>query len=342
MPAVTQLESATFVTIEDTAAFRNYLATRAAEDDFGLSQPAPGQLQAERQTGRAKIDLGGGAARIAVEAGDIGGLVATRGLVSWYLGGYDLVLAEPVWSGEDLSGQVPPNFHFADVVDVRELNRSYLRLTLEGDMAPFAAGGLHFRMFRQQPGIAAPVWPRMSARGTVDWPKGPGAPFCPAYTARHVYADAGVMMVDIFRHEGGPTVDWCLSRPIGERVGLSFSGKDDTPVEPWLMMAGDETAVPALLRMLEQARPDQRGEVLLLAGDESAVQEVQTASQIEARWLIRGKGESLTEAAAGLRGPKGETHYWFAASKAEARQMRAHFRQTLGVAREHMYCAAYW
>ncbi|NDV00690.1 siderophore-interacting protein [Pseudoroseicyclus tamaricis] len=339
---MTVLQSVTSVTIGDPAAFVAYWAERADEDDFGLTRPAPGRLEAAWSLGRARIELEGPAARIAVESGDIGGLVTMRGLVAWYLGRFDLVLAEPDWSGETLAGEMPPNFHFAEVAEMRALNPFYHRMVLTGDMTPFTKDGMHFRMYRQRPGVTEPRWPRMSGRGTVDWPSGPDAPFNPAYTARHVDAEAGVMFVDIYRHEGSPTCDWCLSRPVGERVGLAGPGSGWLPQEQTLLLAGDETAVPAILRMLEMARPDQRGTALLVAPDGRAVQEVRTASAIEARWLIRGRDEGLVEAAMRLRGPEGETHHWFAASQAEARAMRRHYRQELGLAREHMYCAAYW
>ena len=100
---------------------------------------------------------------------------------------------------------------------------------------------------------------------------------------------------------GGPASNWAAAAKPGDRVSIigpnaahcvtaeSYGGIEFRPgMARHIMLAGDETAVPAITAILESLPADVTGHALLeipAAGDE---QPVSTASSVRVSWLVRG------------------------------------------------------
>lgn len=234
---------------------------------------------------------------------------------------------EIMWERVD-TGALAPNLSLMRVASVRPLSPRFQRLRLQGPEAErFGRDGLHVRLLLPQPGRMA-RWPRIGPTGRTVWPEGPDALHRPVYTVADQQADW--LDIDIFCHAGSPTCDWACADPSGDEVGVMGPGGGWCPEAQHLLLLGDQTALPAIRRMLALAGPRARAHVLADRDDLGA--------------LARDPRVSVTTdllAALEAEAPGPDSYVWFAAHAAQARDARAAL-----LARGHpktgFTAAAYW
>lgn len=233
-----------------------------------------------------------------------------------------------LWDHVDV-GALAPGLSLMRVEAVSPLTPGFLRVRLSGPEAGrFASGGLHFRLLLPPAGRPA-IWPRVAGTGRTVWPEGADALHRPVYTVAAQGADW--LDFDIFRHRGSPTCDWAEAGPVGATVGIIGPGGGWCPEAGRLFLFGDETALPAIRRMLDLAGGRARAVLRCAAAD-----------------LGRLAGDPRVDrsddllAALAAQEACGPDHFlWFAASADEARAARRHL-QDRGVARARFVAAAYW
>jgi len=76
------------------------------------------------------------------------------------------------------------------------------------------------------------------------------------FTPRRFDRDRGTLFVDFALHDAGPATQWAASARIGDRLEIggpkgSIVGPDDFD---WYLLIGDETALPAIGRRVEELR----------------------------------------------------------------------------------------
>ncbi|MGJ8544180.1 MAG: siderophore-interacting protein [Sulfitobacter sp.] len=246
------------------------------------------------------------------------------------------------WENAPSVGAFPPNFRLGEVVDVQPLGAHFWRLSLRGaDLRGFAKDGLHLRLALPARGAAA-QWPRLNDKGRVVWPAAQDLHVA-VYSIRAIDAASGRAEIDIFRHAGGRSADWVAQARAGEQVGLIGPGGGWIPDAPHLVIAGDETALPAVARILENIAPETTGTALIEVAERCDVPLPQPPRGMHLQILSRRKGESLERALAGVDlGQPGARHVWFAAEKTRASAMRHELRGLRSVARGECYVTAYW
>jgi NADPH-dependent ferric siderophore reductase len=92
----------------------------------------------------------------------------------------------------------------------------------------------------------------------------PGERIMRDYTPRHHDADAGTLTIDFFDHEGGPVSDWARAAKVGDAIrigGPRGSQVIEGPIVHWLLV-GDETALPAIGRRVEELPAGVRATVI--------------------------------------------------------------------------------
>ncbi len=93
------------------------------------------------------------------------------------------------------------------------------------------------------------------ADGRVLWPQGADALSPRVYTLRHVDVAAGEATLDIVLHPGAPGSDWAREAAPGQPAAVMGPGGGLLPEADWVLFAGDETALPAIARMVSELPP---------------------------------------------------------------------------------------
>jgi NADPH-dependent ferric siderophore reductase len=145
------------------------------------------------------------------------------------------------------------------LLQVREVSRltpKMVRIVVGGEaLAGFvsAAHDDHVKLFFPQPGQDKPVLPTPTPNGPV-YPDGAARPAARDYTPRRYDAVANTLTIDFVLHGEGPATSWAAQARPGQFLGVggprgSFIVPDDFD---WYLFVGDETAVPAIGRRLEE------------------------------------------------------------------------------------------
>ncbi|WP_062563134.1 siderophore-interacting protein [Paracoccus aminovorans] len=154
------------------------------------------------------------------------------------------------WDRVD-AGALAPGLALMRVVSVASRTPGFIRVRLAGEEAGrFGTGALHFRLLLPPEG-RAPQWPRVAPNGRTVWPEGADAPHRAVYTTAAQQDDW--LEFDIFRHAGSPTCDWADRARPGDPVGIIGPGGGGIPNAARLWLFGDETALPAIARILTEA-----------------------------------------------------------------------------------------
>lgn len=187
---------------------------------------------------------------------------------------------------------VPVNLHTSPnvlfdmrVSATRWLSPGFVRVTLAGSQASvFAARGLDQRVKILLPGRGFPASFDDDLMPELEWRRRWRAlpvtdrPVMRSYTPSDVRPGRGELDLDFYVHERpGPASSWATSAVAGDR--LLVSGPDIGRGQPlhgvqwrpgaasWLLLAGDETAFPAIRRIASALAPEVSAHVLLEAGD---------------------------------------------------------------------------
>ena len=248
------------------------------------------------------------------------------------------------WQGFDALADVPPNFHTARLVARDRIGANFLRVTLASDgVAALASGAMHFSLLLPPEG-RAPVWPWLDDRGRTKWPEGADALHRAAYTFVTLDPAGGQFTFDIYLHDGSRTSDWALTAPVGALVGLTGPGGGGFPPGDDLLLAGDETALPAIRRIIESSDPSRRITALVETGDPGDRLIADVPDHVALRWLDRRAGETLDKVlpALSVAGPGTSRFVWVAAEKEVIRTARSHFRATAALTPAEGYFSWYW
>jgi NADPH-dependent ferric siderophore reductase len=245
----------------------------------------------------------------------------------------------------------PDGLRAVDVLTVgavADVTPTVRRVVLSGSAGAVAAAGPTVSLLVPRVGDPAPRWPRVAKDGRIVWPEGAHGVSLRSYTARRQDAVAGEVEIDFVLHGDGPAAAWAAAAAPGAVLGVAGGGSlGDRPVG-WLLLAGDETAIPAISRILAAAAPTTRGTALLEVTGPDEEQPLTAPAGVAVRWLHRGAtapGESplLAEAVAALDRPQGDDVFaWVAAESAAVRTIRADLRARWGLGRAQHHAIGYW
>ena len=234
------------------------------------------------------------------------------------------------------------------VVAVAEVTPSVRRVTLSGTPAAVAAAGPTVNLLVPRVGDAAPRWPHVARDGRIVWPEGSHGLSLRSYTARRQDPVAGTVDIDFVLHGDGPAAGWAAAAAPGALLGVAGAGALGERPAGYLLLAGDETALPAISRILAAAPPTTGGLALIEVADPAEEQPLATPAGITVRWLHRGgiaPGEStlLADAVAALDRPEGDDVFvWVAAESGVVRTVRADLRGRWGLGRAQHHAIGYW
>lgn len=244
------------------------------------------------------------------------------------------------WSYERGTTATPANVAVTRIARVERLSPSYFRVRLEGDLERFVdpADGLHFKLLLSDDGTLAPG---LDQNGVTDWPGGIKAWHRPVYTMRAMDPAGGWLDFDVFVHDGGRVTQWCMAAQVGDQIAISGPNGGGLISAPNVLLIGDETAVPVVARMLENAPEATTGKAILFVPDQEDSQPISAPAGIAVQWVLRGADETPLDALQGADLPAAERFVFFAAERSESQAARTWLTQQ-GLGRGEFRTASYW
>ncbi|WP_137129721.1 siderophore-interacting protein [Rhizobium sp. FY34] len=248
------------------------------------------------------------------------------------------------WSDAAPAGSLPKNFRFATVVDLQPLGPLFLRVTLQShDLDDYTSQSIHFRLALPPAGLADVTWPSLDADGQTIWPQGENALHRPVYTARSCDAAAGLLVFDVYLHDGGRVTEWLRTRPLGVTIGMTGPGGSGQLDEELVYMFADETGFPAMARILENLSPHAKGEAYFES--ENGIPSdypVIAPDGIVLHWLKRGDGLPIADLAVQRMAEEEGGFLWVAAEKGGVTRLRQALASQLKTRGTRKYVSAYW
>lgn len=238
------------------------------------------------------------------------------------------------------------------VIRVRKVSSQLLRVTLGGpDLADFVSASFddHIKVFFPAPGQDKPVLPQVGADGIV-FPEGVPRPQARDYTPRRFDPAAQELDIEFVLHGDGPASTWAAQAQPGQYLGVGGPrGSFVIPREfDWHLLVGDDTALPAIGRRLEELGPEAHAIVMLEVSDGGAQIPLVSGPRIEVHWLHRedrAEGSLLVPGLRWLSLPQddqGEGYVWAAGEAAAMRAVRQHLVEERGVDKTRIRASAYW
>ncbi|WP_248324307.1 siderophore-interacting protein [Caballeronia sp. Sq4a] len=244
----------------------------------------------------------------------------------------------------------PLKFRLLQVKRVRPINPHFVCITLTGEaLADFESASFddHVKVFFPQPGGSMPVVPEAGPDGPVFDPAKP-RPIARDFTPRRFDRAARELDIEFALHDAGPATAWAAKAAPGDYLGIG--GPRGSFVIPtrfdWHLLVGDETALPAIARRLEELPAGTRVAALLEVADPSARIEFDTRANLYVQWCYRSEsayaGGDLLLALRGTYLPDGEGYVWAAGEAALMRAVRQLLCNERGIDKRRIRASAYW
>jgi NADPH-dependent ferric siderophore reductase len=237
------------------------------------------------------------------------------------------------------------------VRQVQHLTPGMLRVTVGGaDLAGFVSLGFddHVKLFFPPSGSGEVVLPTMGPDGPV-YPEGALRPVLRDYTPRRYDATAGILHLDFVIHDAGPATTWAAQVEPGQSLGVGGPrGSFVIPTQfDWHLLIGDETALPAIGRRLEELPRDTRALVIAEIDGPAEEQQLESAAPFEVIWVHRngapaGDPTLLLQRLRAANFPTGDYFAWVAAETQVARALRQYLLTERSANKQWVKAAGYW
>ncbi|WP_328617436.1 siderophore-interacting protein [Amycolatopsis sp. NBC_00355] len=172
-------------------------------------------------------------------------------------------------------------------------------------------------------------------------------PWVRNYTIRR--SRPGEIDIEFALHDGdAPAAEWARRARPGDPAGVFDLGVSYLPPPgvSWQLLAGDESALPAVLAILEGAPADLVAEVFLEVPAKSDIREVEAPPGVRVHWLPRQQsGRPGTLALQAVRDadlPPGRAYAWVAGEAALATGVRRHLVRDRGWPKSDIAFLGYW
>jgi NADPH-dependent ferric siderophore reductase len=236
----------------------------------------------------------------------------------------------------------------ATVARVAPITPHLIRITLRGaELRGFESASFddHVKVFFPAPGTSVPVLPLIGSDGPAR-PAGAVPSICRDFTPRRFDPIAGELDLEFFLHEAGPATTWAVHAAVGQSLGIG--GPRGSMIIPtrfdWHLLIGDDTALPAMARRLEELPRGVRAIVIAEVAGSYAQVDFKSHVDMQVTWCHREgpKPRSMAEALEDLPPlPPGEGYAWAAGEAADVRRIRSQL-VSRGMDKSRIRAAAYW
>lgn len=165
------------------------------------------------------------------------------------------------------------------------------------------------------------------------------------YTPRRYDLNTLELDIDFVLHGDGPAATWAAHAKPGQF--LHIGGPRGSMVVPDIfdsyLLIGDETALPAIARRLEELPGNRRALVVVEIENALEEQRLDSAAAVDVIWVHRNDpAQDLLKTVEGLTIPQGTLYAWVATESTLSRKVRRVLLDTHDLNDEFVKAAGYW
>lgn len=241
----------------------------------------------------------------------------------------------------------PPSFRPVEVLRAEPLTPHLRRIVLGGD----ALDGLEI----DEPASSVRLLLPPSDGGELVLPTWTGNQFELAdgtrapirtFTPRHLDTETHELTIDVVLHEGGAASGWAATAEPGDRAAVSGPGRGyeiDATASSYLL-AGDETAIPAIAQLLEAMPEHLETHVIIEVAVPEARLELPRHPNCDVEWHTAveaaAPGTALVDAV--IAREEVPPAVWVAGEAAAVQKIRKHLFDERGMTRSAATVRGYW
>ncbi|MEM9607850.1 MAG: siderophore-interacting protein [Actinomycetota bacterium] len=239
---------------------------------------------------------------------------------------------------------------YGEVIETVELSPSMIRVVLGGDgMAdfspePYTDSYLNPLFVPEGSTLTPPFEPKAARKLDQEHQPRPRR-----FTVRRWDGDTGQLTIDFVAHgDVGYAGSWAQRAAPGDRLQVSQPGGGyrPDPAADWHLLAGDESALPAIAASLEAMVDGAIGRALVVVDGPAHELDLQHPSGVEVEWLHRRDHEHPDEvllgAVAALELLPGTPQLFVHGEAGETRAVRKHLKVDRGVDIDGASISPYW
>ena len=163
------------------------------------------------------------------------------------------------------------------------------------------------------------------------------------YTPRRYDLSIGELDIDFVLHGDGPASTWAEQVQVGQH--LYIGGPRGSMIVPDIfdsyLLIGDETAIPAIARRLEELPAGRKVLAVIEIADAAEQQVLSSAAEVEVIWVLRGQ-DDLLDVVRNLTLPSGTLYSFVATETKLSRQVRRVLLDAHKVNEEYLKAVGYW
>ena len=163
------------------------------------------------------------------------------------------------------------------------------------------------------------------------------------YTPRRYDLSIGELDIDFVLHGDGPASTWAEQARVGQH--LYIGGPRGSMIVPDIfdsyLLIGDETALPAIGRRLEELPAGRKVLAVIEIADAAEQQVLGSAAELEVIWVLRGH-DDLLDVVRNLTLPSGALYSFVATETKLSRQVRRVLLDTHKVNEQYLKAVGYW
>lgn len=221
-----------------------------------------------------------------------------------------------------------------------------VRAVLGGpDLAGFTSSGFddHVKLFFPATDAGSGAHTGLSGIPEAEW-------VMRDFTPRRYDASAGELWIELFLHAAGPAAAWARQAAAGQTLMVAGPrGSAVIPVEDidHHVLVGDETALPAIHRRLEELPAGAQAQVIIETDPDGAWPAPASRADVEIHWVARepqcgAPAHTLVAALRRMQFPVRRCFWWVAGESHDARSLRHHLVEERGIGKRWIKAAGYW
>ncbi|WP_029605575.1 siderophore-interacting protein [Kozakia baliensis] len=209
-----------------------------------------------------------------------------------------------------------------------------------------AAADDHVKLFFPLPGRDQPTFPEIGPDGRLI--PDPNI-IARDYTPRRFDPQKHELTIEFVLHGEGPAASWAAQAQPGQWLGIggprgSFLVPEDYAA---YLLIGDETALPAIARRLEEAAPGTNITAIIEIANAREERPLPTRADAKILWCHRNEAPAddstiLLDALKNFALPSKDTHVWIATEIETARRLRDYLETEEALPHAQIRSAGYW